>query len=296
LQTEFDDAKSNWAQQEQDLKNSLANNKTELEAAERKAEQKGAEVIKITDLLTGEKNKLVKDNRLLKQQIEKLTSIDNSLPDGKVIKLGKAGQYVYINLGRGDGLKIKQNFSVFDRDETNFETATPKAKIEVIRIEGPHIAVAKILDSTAGRPIISRDHILSPTWDPGYQVPIAIAGLIDLDGDGKSDRLRFEALVRRNNGRIVAIHDEEGNRRGEIDSGTRFLIVGETTGQDAKVLEAFSYYDRQAKEFSVQKMTIRRFLNLMGVKMQANVEKLDKSIGRPTWQNRNPPKSAYGDK
>ena len=232
--------------------------------------------------LETEKRKLVAENKELQKQLKKLTATNNSVPDGRIISVDKPGDFVQVNLGKADQLRIKQNFLVFDRTETNFETAQPKAKIEITRIasDSDHIADARIHDRTAGDPILPGDHILSPTWDPGYRVPIAVAGLIDLDGDGKSDRIRFEGLVRQNGGVIVAIHDEEGRRRGEIDSNTRFLVTGKNTGESPKISTALTYYRNQAKEYNVEEMSIRRFINLMGVQVRGKMVKLDHQLGK----------------
>ncbi len=233
------------------------------------------------NLLQTNINKLKNENTELQTQLKKLTATNNSIPDGRIISVDKQGEFVQVNLGKADHLRIKQNFLVYDRTETNFETAEPKAKIEVTRIAGDsdHIADARIHERSAGNPILPGDHILSPTWDPGYRVPIAVAGLIDLDGDGRSDRIRFEGLVRQNGGVIVAIHDEDGRRRGEIDSNTRYLVTGFNTGKNKEINAAFTYYRKQAKEYNVEEMSLRRFINLMGVQVRGKMEKLDHRIG-----------------
>ena len=254
----------------------------------------------VKNRLETEKQKLVAENGELQKQLKRLTATNNSIPDGRIISVDKPGDFVQINLGKADQLRIKQNFLVFDRSETNFETAQPKAKIEVTRIasDSGHIADARIHHQNAGDPILPGDHILSPTWDPGYRVPIAIAGFIDLDGDGKSDRIRFEGLVRQNGGMIVASHDEDGKRRGEIDSNTRFIVTGVNTGTNPKVNEAFSYYRKQAKEYNVEEMSVRRFLNMMGVQVRGKMIKLDHRIGtnKPEVVEREfVPRSAFGN-
>ena len=255
---------------------------------------------KVRNQLETDMQKVVLENKELQTQLKKLTATNNSVPDGRIISVDKPGDFVQVNLGKADQLRIKQNFLVFDRSETNFETASPKAKIEITRVasDSDHIADARIHQRTAGDPILPGDHILSPTWDPGYRVPIAVAGLIDLDGDGRSDRIRFEGLVRQNGGTIVAIHDEDGRRRGEIDSNTRFLVTGVNSGKNPKINEAFSYYRKQAKEYNVEEMSVRRFINLMGVQVRGKTEHLDSGIGKNKQdiidKKKFKPRSAFG--
>ncbi len=295
LQTEFDEAKKTYDSNLTDLRNANAENESKFTAKSQELDKKILEFNNMKKTLTDAKNVAEETARKLKIRIEQLTSTNNSIPDGRVIKVNSLGELVHINLGELDGLRIKQNFTVYDRDETNFETAKPKAKIEVIKISGPHMAVARIHERQVSDPILADDHILSPTWDPGFKVPIAVAGLIDLDGDGKSDLLRFEGLVRQNGGVIVAQHDEKGNRRGDINSNTRFLIVGDTPkGEGAgNVIAAMTFYDKQAKQFNVQRMSVRRFLNLMGVQLRGRVEPLDKFIGTQNKNERFAPRSAF---
>ena len=60
-------------------------------------------------------------------------------------------------------------------------------------------------------PILKYDHILTPTWDPGFKLKIALAGRFDLDGDRFDDTEKLVRLIERNGGTVVAKHDEKGN-------------------------------------------------------------------------------------
>ena len=290
-----------------ELKKANDENQVTIAEAGNKQTQLISDYNKVKTQLETEKQQLAKTVTDLQDRLKQLTGTNNVVPDGRIISVDNRGKFVQVNLGKADRLRIKQTFLVFDRSETNFETARPKATIEVTSVAGDrdHISDARISEANAGDPILPGDHILSPTWDPGYQVPIAIAGFIDLDGDGKSDRVRFEGMVRQNGGVIVAYHDEEGIRRGEIDANTRYLVTGTINVTDKAKLrnisDAFTYYRNQAQQYRVEELSVRRFIELMGVKFRPAVTKMDHRIGTNPKEDFVEPKkfrsrSAFGDK
>ena len=69
------------------------------------------------------------------------------------------------------------------------------------------------------------DRVINTTWTPGYSVPMAIIGPIDLDGDGTDDVAKLKALITKNGGTVVASQNSSGEVAGRVDSSTRFLVV-----------------------------------------------------------------------
>jgi len=196
------------------------------------------------------------------------------IPDGRVVDISPTTGKVYINLGFDDGLHRKISFSVFGRD-VELEAGLEKATIEVINILGAHSAEARILSHSDRDPILPNDQIVTATWEPGgYNVPVAISGVIDMNGDGESDLERLKGFILKNHGVLAAVADEEGNIQGKIDMHTRYLIVGDEPEQE-RPRQAFSKLDADANTFRVQKISVREFLHLNGFHPEPSIKTLD---------------------
>ena len=107
---------------------------------------------------------------------------------------------------------------------------------------------------------------------------------MDIDGDDKTDREMIREIISMNGGVIDAEVDEDGNQTGEMSFETRFLIIGDTTirlsestpddfeenGDDPTnelanaVAGNLSEIIGQAQQYSVQRISLEEFLDLMG--------------------------------
>ncbi len=268
-----------------DLQTQLTTTKQDFETQLANAENAHREGIKShTDMianLTARRDALVTEietkERVLTSKIIQLQQYERKkflVPDGRVVDVSPTTGKVYINLGFDDGLHRKISFSVFGRD-VELEAGLEKAVIEVTNILGSHSAEARILRQSDRDPILPSDQIVTATWEPGgYQVPVAISGVIDFDGDGESDLERLKGLILKNHGKIAAFMDEEGNIKGKIDLDTRYLIVGNEP-QDGRLRQAFSDLDSAANKFRVQKISVREFLHLNGFHPEPTIRSLD---------------------
>lgn len=196
------------------------------------------------------------------------------IPDGRIVDLSPTTGRVYLNLGFDDGLHRKISFSVFGRD-VELEAGLEKATIEVTNILGPHSAEARIMSRNEKDPILPNDQIVTATWEPGgYKVPVAISGIIDLNGDGESDLERLKGFILKNHGELAAVMNEVGEIEGKIDLNTRYLIVGGEP-EDDRSRQAFSKLDLDAGTYRVQKISVREFLHLNGFHPEPSIRSLD---------------------
>src|SRR5262249_37392402 len=94
-----------------------------------------------------------------------------------------------------DLLKAGVSFSVFPAGVTGKAASTRERKgaVEVTEVLGPHEAQARIVDqSDPIRDMILREDLLfNPTWNPSARERVALAGMIDLNGDGLDDNEEF---------------------------------------------------------------------------------------------------------
>lgn len=256
------------------------------------------------DVTNEEKNKLVSQKTEISRQAANLKARLNeferevfNIPDGKINKINSNLKTVVLNIGKADGLKVNRNFSVYDRSVNNFEKGRHKASIEVTYLVGDHAAEARITEENPLDPILPDDQILSPVWDPGHAVPIALAGAFDLDFDGVSDIEKLMQMIKANGGDVVVYHDASGNISGSIDPSVRYLVLGEAPvegpNKNAEVVEAMKVLEEQAVSNTVQIIDQRKLLNWMGLHGRPKVQKIGGAIeGGEDFQRRAPSDAA----
>jgi hypothetical protein len=111
-------------------------------------------------------------------------------------------------------------------------------------------------------------------------VHIALAGLIDLDGDGRDDSDTFKQLLRQR-GVIVDLHlryiGPEYAQEGRLTDRTDMLVVGinpappvatkpaeAQEGEAAKPKDAFEQLEQEARRRAIEIIGVRQFLLHMG--------------------------------
>ena len=217
-------------------------------------------------------------NKLLKNRINRYEREVYDNPDGQVTKVAPALGTVFVNLGSADGLTNNRTFAVYDESVTNFEADNFKAKIEITRVDN-FKSEARIIQEDPTNPILKGDHVLTATWDPGFSVPIALAGVFDLDGDQFDDTEKLARMIERNGGKVVARHDNEGNIEGEIDSSVRYLVKGNAPilgeGANPNIVDAMQQMEAQAEQNTVQVIDLQKLLNRMGVRAQPKTLQLN---------------------
>jgi hypothetical protein len=281
LQQEVTRLTSRVAQLQGELEAAKTEFATKLAAAEDAHSQSVKGFRDQVALLTTERDalntKANKTEQVLNAKVVQLQQYERKkflIPDGRIVDLSPSTGKVYINLGFDDGLYRKISFSVFGRD-VELEAGLEKATIEVTNILGPHSAEARIMSQNERDPILPSDQIVTATWEPGgYKVPVAIAGVIDLNGDGQSDLERLKGFILKNQGVLAAVMDESGDIQGKIDLNTRYLIVGDEP-EDDRGRQAFSKLDLDAGTYRVQKISVREFLHLNGFHPEPNIRSLD---------------------
>ena len=225
------------------------------------------------------KNELSLVNNTVADLAAKLDRVRNpsyEAPDGRVSWVNHANSVVWINLGLADGVRRQTTFSVINRDETRLQDAQPKGSIEIVRVIDRHLSEARITDETLNDPILPGDLIHSPTFEPGRPVHFAIVGVIDVDGDKKSDRQLVLNLIAASGGVIDAEVDEEGKRTGAISVQTDYLILGErpTEKTSQGLRDAYTLILDEAERFGIESMPVAKLLTYMGYRGEVRTVQL----------------------
>ena len=170
----------------------------------------------------------------MKDTIQKTHSETFEVPSGHVVTVNQNEHTVWLNLGSADGLRSQISFSVFNADVNAVQKAERKARIEITRVIDQHLSEARIVEDDLTDPILRGDVVYSPAWRPGVKVRFALAGFMDINGDGKSDRELVRNVITLNGGVIDSELKDDGTVVGKLDAGTRFFVQGDspTVGRD----------------------------------------------------------------
>jgi hypothetical protein len=254
----------------------LAQSKTE---AEKQINDKIAENQALSDKVAAiTKSKTVVEKNLtgvIKNQKEVLDTYKDPRPtltDGQIVYVDERTKSAYVNIGRADSLQRRVSFSVYDRGTNDVATAVKKGAIEIIEIIDDKLARARIIENSVSDPILPGDFIDSTLWYPGKRMKIAIAGAIDYNNDGVSDRANLKDLIIANGGAVVADVTERAEVTGAITPDTERVIVGRGPDDrtDPKFQKAWNDLMADAKKYNVQLMPLAQFLDSVGYTPNTN--------------------------
>jgi hypothetical protein len=141
-----------------------------------------------------------------------------------------------------------------------------KGMVEITDVTSPYTARARITYETAPirNPLGRGDQIFNMTLSTGDKEHVALAGIVDLDGDGRPDTEAFIRMLERNNLIVDAYLDlKTGERKGKgMNSGTRFLILGTDVPEVGQVKAMM----KAARTNGSQLIDSRVFMSLIGIK------------------------------
>ena len=215
---------------------------------------------------------------------EKTTEINDTkrtivdVPDGEIRWVNQRSGMVWINVGRADGLQPLMTFSVFPADISDLSKGARKGTIEVTQILDGHMAEARITDDTITDPLMPGDKIDTALWNPGEHLHFALAGLMDVNGDGRNDLELVKNLITMNNGVVDCYQDDKGRVHGlgEMSINTRFLVKGSDAKKEAgapalsagqsSIGDKAKELELKAKELGVQTISLQELLQRMGYK------------------------------
>jgi hypothetical protein len=235
-----DDAEKRLVSIEKEYIDERARINLEKEQTRDELKKKVNEMTAIRQKAAQEKTQLEREKGILKgtiatqkTELNELRSDQFETTQGEVRYVGRGGKVVTINLGAADQLRAGVTFGVIDGTETRIRDAKVKATIQVTKIQGDHLAEARVVaEPEIKNPIIPGDLIYSPFWAPGRTVKIALAGFIDIDGDDRPDNEEIKGMITAAGAEVVAEISPGGAETGKLDASVRFLVVGEAPEGD----------------------------------------------------------------
>lgn len=296
---------------EGDLSVSIKNKDEEVRAKQKRIDELTQAANEAATELENEKTARAAEAKAFDAQISKLTAINGKLSDeideikktsfeiadGEIRWVDHQNGRVWINLGEADNLRKRTTFSIYTKNHNGVARGSNdiKGAIEVTRIIDAHTAEARIIKDDLYQPIAKGDPIFTPIWSPGRRENFSFVGIIDLDGDGKSDRQKLHELVSGAGATIDNEVDDDGKRirymkfpnefidHGEgvpgIDVNTKFLVIGEIPdialavkdedkARIGLILKHRKILGDEAKQQGVRVVNLNDFLSWIGYQPQ----------------------------
>jgi hypothetical protein len=222
--------------------------------------------------------RVVEFERTILDQKNLITGIQREtfdVPDAMVKSVNARERVLYIDVGWGDNLREQQTFSVFDKGTSGIMQARPKGRITVMQVVDEHLAMCRIEEDSLTNIIVPGDVVFTPAWEPGRPLRFAVAGLIDITGNNKSDLDLLKSLIDINGG----VLDDE------VTVQTRFLIQGENRAEGPEGVltsEQQAEFERKvmtATQIGVSRLSVDRLLSLMGWRADMETVRIGTGVG-----------------
>jgi hypothetical protein len=292
------------------LKEATDKHQEQLTAVAKDAELKTTDAIKraaeaekrANERISQELAKLDQERAEQMQKFQSRQIVQFDQPRGRVLNFNPGDQTVSIDVGSDQRVTPQLSFLVYGRGPGGKPQPEPKAKIEVISVQGKRQSLARVtqvakpeaarpanVDSTsdefwikdsrlfyrARNPILTGDLIYNPAWDPNQRVHVALAGIFDLNSDGQDDVEVLRRLLQERGAEVDAYLDpKEGYQlRGKIDQQTQYLIVGtepitgrvgKATDPAGEAKDPYTALQEEARRRGIQIVQVKEFLTRMG--------------------------------
>ncbi len=225
---------------------------------------------------------LVLINQKLYEELQTIKKETFDVADGFIRRIDNVSGIVWLNIGDADFLKPRMTFSVYGKETPGIgrTVADIKGKVEVTRIIDAHLSEAKVIQEDLFRPMSPGDAVFTPLWSPGRAEKFAAVGIIDMDGDGKSDRDLFHAEMAVRGADIATEVDDKGQRVPadvKIDESFKFLILGKIpdpndaiTPEEKAIASDIMAHNREMREearlHGIRVVNVSEFMDYIGYK------------------------------
>jgi hypothetical protein len=295
----LEDAKAQYAKDLNELTTKLKKDQ-EKEQEERKTlkEKLDAEVAK-NETLSVDKAKLQRQaqadlakrdteikslTRTLEEKESELAKLkvnvkDIEVPDLVVKAVGRVvdrrGDAVFINLGSNQKMTPQTTFSIHAMGPDGQPLPASKGSLEVTQVFESGSQTRVLVERNKNDPIQQGDAIVNPNWNPDRKRHVAIAGLIDLTGEGRNQIREFRQLLERQNIIVDVYLEPAGTNWISLPEGksitreTNYLIVGDELpdSKDEKnktVAISKTPLFQEARQKGVFVVSLNNYLDMIG--------------------------------
>jgi hypothetical protein len=269
-----------------DLNKRLATAGTDLATAKTAAETQRAGLVKQLAAKETEKKFLAQRIRDQEDRLAALAVKSTQAPaslrtDWKIIKMDSRGQNPYINLGSADRVKPQLTFSIHGVGLDGRPIPQSKGTLEVVDVLRDHLSrvhITSVKDPNRD-PILEGDVLYNPSWNPTIKKHVALAGIMDLTGDGRDSLAEFKRSLERQNIVVDAwLNPKDFAVKGKITVQTDYLILGESldfqeTGRgkneelQKKLDVGINQMKAEALKNGVKATSLSKYLEMIGYRL-----------------------------
>jgi hypothetical protein len=123
--------------------------------------------------------------------------------DGRVIAVDPADRTALLSCRSTRGMRPGLLLAVYDPADPRPRLGDRKGLLEVIAVESPTVARARIRRDSIRNPILGGDGVATSLWAPGESPEVAIVGFVQFDADAAPDADALQAAIERAGGRVV---------------------------------------------------------------------------------------------
>ena len=259
----FNGDRDRLTQDEAKIQSDLEKSRKDAEAALAKSDKQLQDAV-------AKMQKLGTVNTKLADEQAKILAGKFDASQGQVRWVNQREGTVWIDLGKADNLHRQVTFSVYPSNAAEMSAVAKKASIEVTQVLGDHLAEARFYDDNLTDPIVPGDQIYTPLWTPGEKRHFALAGYMDINGDGKNDLQAVKDMIAINGGVVDCYIDDKGKLVGDVTINTRYLVLGEapTEKGEPAAISAFTKLRNEAERYGVQKVQLADLLQRVGWRNQ----------------------------
>ena len=275
----------------QELRDNIKSLGDEISNVKKKAEEeKKTMLAQMTkkDQEIKHRDERIKDqaDRIEQFQVKSTEAPASLRTDWKIVRMDARGTNPYINVGSADRVKPQLTFNIYGVGIDGRVNPQPKGTLEVVNVVSDHLSRARVtsVKDPNRDPILEGDVIYNASWNPSLHKHVALAGVMDLTGDGRDSLPEFMRNLQRQNIVIDAWLDpKDGSIKGDgITVRTDYLIVGESqeftetarekSGDFQKKLDASrKQMEAQAAKNGVQIVPLHKYLEMIGYRLPHRV-------------------------
>ncbi len=215
------------------------------------------------------------------RELDKLSAKakDVDVPDLQVKAVGRVvdrrGDAVFINLGSIQKMTPQMTFSIHATGPDGQPLPASKGSLEVTQVFDSGSQAKVLIERNKNDPIQQGDAIVNPNWNPDRKRHVAIAGLVDLTGEGRNQVREFRQLLERQNTVVDVYLEPAGNNWISLPEGksitreTNYLIVGDELPEtkDPKnpvlAIQKTPLFE-QARQRGVFIVSLQNYLDMIG--------------------------------
>jgi len=122
--------------------------------------------------------------------------------DGRIATVNSLDQTVLIVCDSTAGMRPGLALSVYPPGDLRPPAGARTGLVEVMQVEGPTSARARIVQDLPPDPILTNDGVATSLWAPGTQFTAVIVGFVQIDRDAGEDADRLKGLIEGVGGRV----------------------------------------------------------------------------------------------